>query len=312
MKFVIVAIPAALVIALAGLSLWLYTPDLPREVIEARYHVASDDYREVMGLRIRLRDSGGANLPVVILLHGFGSSLETWDDWSRSLAHDFRVIRLDLPGFGLTGPDPTGDYSDARSLRILLAFMDGLGVQKASLVGNSLGGKLAWMFAAEHPERVDKLVLISPAGFSSPGQDYGKKPEIPAMIKVLPYVLPAYFVKMSLAPAFGDPARFSTALIARYRDFMRAPGVRSAMIARMEQDVLSDPAPWLQRLHMPVLLLWGSNDGMIPAGNSADYERLIPQAKFVELPGTGHVPQEEAPEASLRPLRAFLLGPEPG
>lgn len=312
MKFVMIAIPAALALALAGLCLWLYTPDLPREVIEARYHVGPEDYREVMGLRIRLRDSGGAHLPVLILLHGFGSSLETWDDWSRSLAHDFRVIRLDLPGFGLTGPDPAGDYSDARSVKILLAFMDGLGLRKASLVGNSLGGKLAWMFAAGHPERVEKLVLISPAGFSSPGQDYGKKPEIPAMIRVLPYVLPAYFVKKSLAPAFGDPARFSSALTARYRDFMRAPGTRPAMIARMEQDVLSDPAPWLQRLHMPVLLLWGRNDGMIPVDNVADYQRLIPQATVVELPGTGHVPQEESPEASLRPLRAFLLGPGRG
>jgi pimeloyl-ACP methyl ester carboxylesterase len=219
---------------------------------------------------------------------------------------------LDWPGFGLTGPDPTGNYSNERSAQFLLAFMDELGVPKASLIGNSMGGQIAWMFASLHPERVGKLVLISPAGFSSPGQDYGKKPEVPAVIKILPYVLPPYFVQMSLAPAFGERGHLTPALIARYRDFMRAPGARPAMIARMEQDVLTDPAPALQRLQMPVLLLWGTKDGMIPVSNAADYLKLIPQAKCIELPGTGHVPQEEAPEASLRPLRAFLMGQDHG
>ena len=103
----------------------------------------------------------------------------------QHLSDRFRVVRFDLPGFGLTGPDPTNDYSDARAVAVLAALMDTLSVQHASLIGNSMGGKLAWQFAAEHPDRVDKLVLISPDGFASPGFEYGKKAEVPTVAKAV-------------------------------------------------------------------------------------------------------------------------------
>jgi pimeloyl-ACP methyl ester carboxylesterase len=112
----------------------------------------------------------------VILLHGFGASLDTWEPWAGRLSEQFRVIRLDLPGFGLTGADPTGDYSDARAMKLLAGLMDQLGIQRASLIGNSLGGRIAWNFAAMHPDRVRSLVLISPDGFASPGFEYGRAP----------------------------------------------------------------------------------------------------------------------------------------
>jgi pimeloyl-ACP methyl ester carboxylesterase len=295
-----------LLAVLIGGGAWLYTPDKSRPALEAIYLKPSDQYRMVAGIRLRVRESGRRDAPVVILLHGFGASLQTWEAWAECLSADYWVVRFDLPGFGLTGPDPTGDYSDRRSLDVLTALMDQLGLKRASVVGNSLGGRIAWKFAAAYPSRVDKLVLISPDGFATPGFEYGKKPNVPFMLKLLPYMLPKALLRVSLAPAYGDPQKLTDSRLMRYRDLMLAPGVRDAMVARMAQIMLEDPTPLLRRIEAPTLILWGKEDAMIPFSNAADYVRDIPRATLVALPGVGHVPFEEAPEASVKPVERFL------
>ena len=239
------------------------------------------------------------------MLHGFGSSLQTWDDWARNLEADHRVIRYDLPGFGLTGADPAADYSDRRSIAVLLALMDRLGVARASVVGNSMGGRIAWTFAAQNPSRTDKLVLISPDGFASPGLEYGATSKAPLMMRALPYVLPSFMLRDSLAPAFANVDVMTDALFTRYRDMMLAPGVRQAIVDRMNQMVLVDPVPLLKAIQAPTLLMWGEKDGMIPFANSADYLRALPNATLAALPGIGHIPQEEAP-TTVAIVRKFL------
>jgi pimeloyl-ACP methyl ester carboxylesterase len=295
-----------LLAALMGAGFWLYTPDKSRKVLEAKYNVLPADYVDVAGMRLRIRDTGPRDAPAVILLHGFGSSLETWDDWAALLSDRFRVIRYDLPGFGLTGPDPTGDYTEARGVQVLAALMDRLGIAKASIIGNSMGGRLAWMFAALHPDRVARLVLVSPDGFASPGFEYNKKPNVPFVAKLLPYTLPTMMLRGSLVPAYADQATLTDDLVARYRDMMLAPGVRGAIVARMEQNMMRDPAPLLRTIRAPTLLVWGGKDGMIPFTNAQDYLRDIPNSRLVAFPDLGHIPQEEAPAKSLEPVRQFL------
>ncbi|GJE46853.1 alpha/beta fold hydrolase [Methylobacterium soli] len=306
MKVALLIITLVLATILIASAIWLYTPDKSRSLLEARYLKAPADYVEVEGLRMHVRDSGSKEAPAVVMLHGFGSSLHTWEPWSQALAATHRVVRLDLPGSGLTGPDPTGDYTDAHSLQVLAALMDHLDVKRASLIGNSIGGRIAWKFAAENPSRVDKLVLISPDGFAGPGAEYGRQPAVPSSVKLMRYILPSPLVRMSLAPAYGNPALLTDAVVERYRDLMLAPGVREAMITRMEQAVYSDPEPLLRQIQAPTLLLWGEQDAMIPFSNAADYARLISGSSVVSLPGLGHVPQEEAPDVSLKAVQAFL------
>ena len=116
---------------LVGAALaWLYTPDKGRADLEAKYAGPPSRFIEVAGIRLHLRDTGPKSASALVFLHGFGSSLQTWDDWARNLEADHRVIRYDLPGFGLTGADPTADYSDRRGIAVLLALMDLLGVQR--------------------------------------------------------------------------------------------------------------------------------------------------------------------------------------
>jgi pimeloyl-ACP methyl ester carboxylesterase len=305
MKILLIGI-IGLGMALFVVGALLWTSDKPRAVLKAQYLDQSSDLIDVLGISLHVRDRGLRDGPVLIMMHGFGSSLHTWDGWADELADRFRVIRFDLPGSGLSMPDPTGNYSDPRTLDVLNALMDQLGVEKAAMIGNSIGGRLAWQMAAKFPERVTKLVLISPDGYASHGFDYGKAPDVPLTINLMRFFLPKFMVKMNLQPAYGDPNRFSSETVDRYYDLMLAPGSRAALIRRMEQTVLVDPDPLLATIRVPVLLVWGEKDAMIPISNAADYQRVLQNSTLVRFEGLGHVPQEEAPALSLPPVRDFL------
>ncbi|MCE6969711.1 alpha/beta fold hydrolase [Cereibacter sphaeroides] len=294
----------AAVVLGAGLVLW--TPDLPRAELEARYLARPGDLVSIAGTTIHMRDRGPREAPAVILIHGFGSSLHTWAAWQDRLAVDRRVISFDLPGLGLSPPDATGDYSDERVTRIVLAIMDRLGLDQADLVGNSIGGRIAFTFAASHPERVRKLVLVSPDGYESPGFTYGEAPEVPLLAEGVRFWLPKPLLRLSLGMAYADPGVMTDQIVSRYYDLIRAPGVREALMERMRQTVLVPPETLLARVRAPTLLLWGEEDAVIPVTNAQSYARALPDAHTVLLPDMGHVPQEERPAQSLVPVVAFL------
>lgn len=294
------------VVAVLGLAAWLWTPDKPRSELQARYLASPADLVPVGDWRLHVRDSGPRDAPVVLMLHGFGASLHTWDTWAQGLNATHRVIRFDLPGNGLSEPDPEGNYTDARSLQLVLALMDQLGVARASVVGHSIGGRMAWTLAARHPGRVERLVLVAPDGFASPGFEYGKAAEVPAVLGLMRYVMPKSVLRMNLAPAYANPAALTDELTTRYHDLMLAPGSRQAMLMRLQQTVLTDPRPLLATTTAPTLLVWGEADAMIPMANAQDYLGAVKGSRLVTFPDTGHLPQEEAAQASLQVVAQFL------
>ena len=297
----------AMVLAFVLLVCWsLWTPDLDRADLERQYARAGSQFVQTPGLRTHVQIEGPAQAPVLLLLHGFGSSLQTWDAWGKGLANEYRVVRLDIAGFGLTGPAEPGDYSDEADVQRLLAVVDQLGLPRMTVVGHSMGGRLAWHFAAAHPQRVDKLVLIAPDGFPDPQAKSDRTYDVPAWMGVARYALPRWMIKKGVASAYADPSRLDDDTARRYQDMLLAPGVRQAVLARMAQTRNRDPLPWLQRLTMPTLLLWGAQDGMIPAENSMDYQRAMPHAQRVVMPDVGHLPHEEQPQRSLQAVRDFL------
>ncbi len=300
------ALSIAIAVALTAAAAWLWTPDRDRAALEARWLASPSDRVEIAGTRLHLRDEGPRDAPALLLVHGFGSSLHTWDAWAGPLRERFRVLRLDLPGHGLSDPDPGGDYTDARTHALIDAVLDARGLARATLVGHSIGGRIAWSYAARSPARVERLVLVAPDGFASPGFEYGRAPDVPAAAIAMRWVLPRTLLRSALAPAFGDPATLTDALLERYHALMLGPGTRDAMLARMRQTVLQDPVPRLRTLRMPVLLLWGERDAMVPIPNADDYLAALTDATLARLPGIGHVPQEEAPAASLEAVRTFL------
>jgi pimeloyl-ACP methyl ester carboxylesterase len=296
----------AAIVALALYGLW--TPDLERAELEKRYVASKPQIIEVDGLQVHYKATGPEGAPALLLLHGFGSSLQAWDDWSVKLEQKYRVIRLDLPGFGLTGASPANDYSEEKDLATLTHFADKLGLEKFSVMGHSMGGKMAWSLAASQPERVQALVLMAPDGFPET-KDIGTKPyEVPAVMGLIKYVFPKYLVRKSIEPAFSDADALNDALVNRYFDMLRAPGVRGAILNRSNQTIYTDPVPRLKAIKAPTLLIWGEQDQMIPSTNAQSYANVLPNSTTVLLPKLGHLLQEEQPEKGLTAVMQFLDG----
>lgn len=309
MKTITIILLALLALIIVA-GFWLWTPDKPRAQLERDYLANPSDMVDLGGVSLHVRESGPRGAPALILIHGFGASLHTWEAWASSLSRAHRVVRLDLPGSGLSPPDPANDYTDTRVSALLLRLMEKLDIERAALIGNSIGGRIAWRTAASHPDRVDKVVLISPDGFASPGFEYDKAPAVPAVMSLMRYALPRFMVKSNLAQSYGDPAALSAPTVDRYFDLLLAPGSRQALLDRLRQTVLTDPRPALKTINIPVLLVWGEKDALIPFTNAQDYLSHLPDARLVSFPGLGHVPHEEAPAETLPPVMKFLSGQE--
>ena len=289
------------------LSLWLaWTPDLSRERLLQSYAGTGTAQLMVGDQAYFTQDTGPRDAPTLVLLHGFGASLQTWDAWAAELEKQWRVVRMDVPAFGLTGPAVNNDYSDEADVARLLALLDQLGLQHVALGGHSMGGRIAWNFAAAHPERVSHLLLVSPDGFPDPRSTSEQTYKVSPWLGLMKYSLPAWALKMGVAPAYGDDTLLNPQTLRRYQDMMRAPGVRAALIERMRQTRNSDPVPRLQSLKMPVLLVWGDKDAFIPISNAQDYLKAIPHAVLASIPQAGHVVHEEAPLPSVQAVKAFL------
>ena len=289
-----------------GLLYGLWAPDLALSELKLRYGFDAQQVVQVDGLNIHYKDTGPKDAPVVLLLHGFGSSLQTWDVWAAQLETQYRVIRLDLPGFGLTGPSPLHDYSEAGDLATLTHFVDKLGVASFSIIGHSMGGKMAWGLAAADPDRVKALVLMAPDGFPEV-KDIGSKPyAMPSIMGVIKFSLPKFLVRKSIEPAFFDANALSDSLVDRYYDMLRAPGVRAAILERANQTIYTDPVPRLKKITAPTLLVWGEQDQMIPSSNAQSYANVLSTSKIVLLPNLGHLAQEEQPQIALAHVVEFL------
>jgi pimeloyl-ACP methyl ester carboxylesterase len=293
-------------LVLAGALVGLWTPDLDSHALEQTYATPHTQFLVMEGQRVHYQDSGPSHAPVIVLLHGFGSSLQTWSTWVDSLNKTYRVISLDLPGFGLTGPNSTHAYTDADDVQFVENFVNQLQIDQFTLVGHSMGGKIAWNVAATHPSKVQQLILIAPDGYSKP-QELGMKPyALPAWSKLMQYCLPRFLVKKSLEPAFYDADAMTEDLLTRYHDFLRAPGVRQAIIDRANQTINTDPVERLKKITAPTLLLWGAADQMIPSDNAQQYARVLTNSSTVVLPEQGHLLQEERPQEGLAEVLAFL------
>ena len=294
------------VLILAAVVFAFWTPDMPASELNKRYAKPSMQVLEVDGLDIHYKDTGPKSAPVLLFLHGFGSSLQTWDDWADQLDTHYRVIRLDLPGFGLTGPSPVNNYSEEQDLATLTQFVDKLGIAELSVIGHSMGGKMAWTFAAAQGQRVKALVLMAPDGYPQ-AKDIGTKPyAMPAVMGLMKFFLPKYLVRKSLEPAFYDASALDARLVERYYDMLRAPGVRGAILERGQQTIYTDPVPRLKKITAPTLLIWGQEDRMIPSSNAQSYAGVLADAQTVLLPKLGHLLQEEQAQLGLSQVTQFL------
>ncbi len=308
LRIIVVALVAILVFAIAGIAA-TWAPDRSVESLKARWAQPPSQFVEVAGMQVHLRDEGPRDDPIpIVLLHGTSASLHTWDGWVQTLAKTRRVIRFDLPAFGLTGPNPQNDYSIKSYETFVTAVMDKLGVQRFVLGGNSLGGQIAWETAHALPTRVARLILVDSAGYafvpiSMPlGFQIAR---LPVLRNLVEYVLPRGIIQNSIENVYGDPSRVTPELIDRYYDLSLRAGNRKALSYRLEQGYVSDEAK-IKALKLPTLILWGAKDRLIPPENGRNFARDITGSKLVMFEALGHVPHEENVEATLAEVVKFL------
>ena len=308
---------ALLILGALGMTL-SRAPDRAVESLVARWAPPPSDFIDVKGQIVHLRDQGPRHdgvdgPPPVVLIHGTSASLHTWEGWVQELQGQRRVVTLDLPAFGLTGPftgqyDPA-DYRSDTYARFVLDLLDQLQVRRFVIGGNSLGGEVAWRIAVLAPGRVDRLILVDSAGMPV---DRAAVPlgwwvaRTPGLGWFAEEVLPRAMVAQGLRGVYGQPERVGNELIDRYYELTLREGNRRALGQRLRQMEVGDPSAQLKSINVPTLILWGKRDRLFPPAVGQRFQAAIAGSRLVVFDELGHVPHEEDPTRTVRPVREFL------
>ena len=284
----------------------LYSPDIPVSTLKKTYANEHSKFIAIDGMEVHYRDEGYGQ--PIILIHGTGASLHTWDNWTEELKKTFRVIRLDLPAYGLTGPHPENKYTIPYYSDFLNKFVDSLKVNNFILAGNSLGGSIAWYYVTENEEKVVLLSLLNSGGFFS--QDKGSPlvfelARAPVIKDILRYVTPRFFIKNTLKEVYHDESKLTDKKIDTYRDLILREDNREAFIYRSKNKSVNY-TDRLNEIKIPTQILWGDNDAWIPVENAKLFAEKIPNVKVDIMKDTGHIPMEERPEESLKLFVDFI------
>ena len=275
-----------------------------QEWIEQKYTNIFSKFILIDGKRVHYRDEGEGD--VIVLIHGTASSLHAWDKWAKELKNNYRVIRMDLPGFGLTGHEEHNQYEIKHDLEFLSKLTHKLGISSSHLVGSSLGGRIAWEYSLQHPESVISLTLINSLGYPQkkwpPGIELA---QWPLLDKVMENGLPKFIYKYSLKDIYHDDKLITDKLINRYYELSNYKSNKDAFIKRVKASLDKD---WhkIKEIITPTLILWGEEDIYFPVENAFRFNNEIKNSSIVIYPHVGHLPMEEVPMNSLKDFRAFI------
>lgn len=299
-------------LAMALLSATFRAPQRSLESLVGRWAPPPSDFLELGPQLLHYRDEGPKDdAQPLLLLHGSGSSLHSWEGWLPTLrAQGRRVVSLDLPGFGLSGPAASGDYSDAAYLALLERLMQELRLPRAVLVGQGLGAQLAWQLALRAPDRVAGLVLLN-AG----AREF--RPEaaplaftltrLPGASWLAEGLLPRHLLAQALREAYGQPARLRAETIERYFELALREGNRAALVRLLDQrQAPQDLTPLAGLGRTPTLILWGARDRLLPLEDGLALQAAIPGARLQRFDTLGHLPQEEDAAATVAAMAEFL------
>lgn len=295
-----------LVIAALLIAAWVYR-DTPAAVLEARYTTPASRFLNIDGVRMHYRDEG--NGPPIVLIHANFGSLLSWDSWAEALKARHRVLRFDMTGHGLTGPDPSGDYSLERTVQLTERFVDALGLKQFTIGGTSLGGTVAMHYAAAHPDRVDHLILLSPGVLEGRAMQRSGRTELPRVANILEYITPRSLAAYMLKSRFGDPSKVTDQLIDRWYDMWLREGQRPAMLARLRSYSSTDLEQVATAIRAPALILWGARNPQAPVEQAGQLRRMLVNAssvKVITYPGVGHMALDEAGSTMVPDVIAWL------
>ncbi len=293
------------------------TPDTDPAEMRAKYAGEPSQFVEIGGgVTVHLRDEGPRDAPVIMLLHGSNADIFTWDPWVDALSDEYRIVRFDQVGHGLTGADPREDYSRANYADDVREVADVLGLDRFILGGSSMGGKHALAFAARYPERVRGLILVAASGApmpDDPGQEDDDSGNIgfaiaqmPGVNRIAEQVTPRFLIAQSLEETVAVDGVVNEAMIDRYWEMLRYPGNRAATMARFSSPYDPLTEQQVAAIEAPALILHGEEDRLIPVAAGRWLDDTLPNSRIETYSGIGHLPQEEAVESTVSDLESWL------
>ena len=295
--------------------------DIPRDKLEAKYASGASEFLDLKnGSRIHYRDEGDLYKPAIILLHGFNGSLFNFERMVPLLSKEFRLISIDLPGFGLTGAVPSMDYSTQNSILVINELTSYLGVEKFSIAGNSMGGGIAWRYALENPEKTQSLVLLASSGIYSPEerlQIEESERESPLVWKLMrsnfvSYFLslytPKFFATQGLKTSVYDPNLATEEIANQFHELTLMQGSREAILSRFSKQNYNNEKPdILKKIQAPTLIIHGREDNIISFKSSINLDQYIQNSQLVIYPKIGHLPMYETPARVADDIKKFFL-----
>ena len=287
--------------------------DIPKEVLLKKYATGNSKFMPVMGMQVHYRDEGNPNDSIpLVLIHGTSSSLHTWEKVTNILTdaghQNKRVISLDMPAFGLTGPNPENSYSYENYIQVIDSLLLKLQVKKCIIGGNSLGGGIAWHYAVAVPNKVAKLILIDASGYpkkEEKGSLGFKIAQMPVINNLLLFITPKSLIRKSLEGVYYDQNLLEETTITRYHELLLCAGNRKAALSLFKHPFTQN-TEWIKTIQAPTLIIWGKEDGLISVDNASLFMQDIKNSKLVVFEKVGHVPNEEAPQKVAEAIYSFL------
>ena len=313
-KSVIGILLLVVLIGLISLFVAFSERDIPKDKITVKYANRASVFMHLMGMDVHYRDEGFLmdSIPLV-LIHGTSSSLHTWDSLTSIFCADSsfkkRIIRLDMPGFGLTGPSPENVYTHNYFSTFLDSFLNKLQIKSCIIVGNSLGGAIAWHFSLSYPNRVSKLILIDAAGYpikNEKGALGFKIARIPLVGNLLLFITPKKLIQKSLENVFYNKSFVTDSTINRYHELLLGEGNRRAALS-MFQHPMQQSENDIKQISKPTLILWGEQDQLISVNNAYLFNQDIKGSRVELYKNVGHIPMEEAPNLTAASIKRFIF-----
>jgi len=300
---------AFLALLLVGIGFSAYAPDKSLDTLKADWAYDNSQFLTIDNMPVHYRING-TGTPLV-LIHGTGASLHTWEKWTEILDDKFKVISLDMPAFGLTGPNQTGKYSLEYYAQFLDQFLTKIGVDTCHIGGNSLGGAIAWRYTTMYPDKVKKLILLDAGGY--PPENKDDEPPLafqlaksPIWSKILLTITPKSLFESSMKEVYHNDDLVTDKLINRYYELYLREGNRQAFVDRVNNIEYTDPS-YIKTITAPTLIQWGKTDEWIPLANAYKFQKDIVGSKVIVYDNAGHLPMEEIAEQSAADAKAFLV-----
>ena len=293
-----------LAVALIAAFVWFSRPVSTEQAV-AEWMGENDRMVEVNGESWRIRESGLVGAPVFVMVHGFSHSLEAMDVLAERFNASHRVIQIDLPAHGLTGPRADNGYSPVAMSVELGALLEELQTGPVVLLGHSLGGLVSWNLAADRPELVNALILSASGGY--PNLGVGDEPaEIPTAMRLYLTQAPMAMVEAANALNYFDPSKMTDAEVERIQAMLKIEGNGQALISLLEQFTLPDPTERLSRITAPTLVVWGQEDAFVPVEHAQRFATDIDQAQVAVIENAGHRVIQEQPDEVTQAINTFL------